>query len=177
MKNKILLYLASGVKPGQVASLVGCSPGYISQLIKDPEFKATLEARILENPVPTDEALANKYDSAEHALLQQVTEQAPSAEFRDAVRGLEIIAKIQDMKAARKHPVLGAGASTTVQIVQLMLPQHVMRQAPVVQLNSDSEILSIDSNSLAPLSSDGVKNLFAQLREKNAASISIEQGL
>lgn len=176
MKDKILLYLASGVKPGQVASLVGCAPGYISQLLKDPAFKAALEAKILENPVETDKALERKYESAEHALLALVVEKAPEAEFRDAVRGLETIAKIQDMKAARKHPVLGAnGATTNVQIVQLTLPSHAIRPAPMLEMSSTGEILAIDQKSLAPLSAGGVKSLFAAIKERRALDNQIER--
>lgn len=169
MKDKILLYLASGIPPSQVATIVGCSPGYISQLMKDESFRTALEAKILENPVEVDEALENKYASAEHSLLAQVMAQAPQAEFRDAVKGLETIARIQDMKAARKHPVLGSGGVTNnVQVVQLTLPAGALRHTPVFELNAVGEILAIDKQSLAPLSAGGVKSLFAARKELQA---------
>ena len=43
MKNRIKNLLINGFKASEITSIVGCSPGYIAQLIKDDEFKASVE--------------------------------------------------------------------------------------------------------------------------------------
>ncbi len=170
LKDKILHYLASGVQANRIASLVGCSPGYISQLVQDEEFRAVLEKKISEDPVPVEEALEAKYESLEHRLVDQISNEAGNAEFRDAVRALEIVAKTRDMKAQRKNPALNSINAQNVQVVQLMLPTYMTKTLPTFEMNSESEILSLNNASLAPLSAGGVKNLFNSLREQQAAA-------
>lgn len=163
MEEKILTYLANGLTASQISTLVGCSPGYISQLLKGEDFKARLKAMILDNPATVDDKLEDKYTAVEHALINAVHEAIPGSELPAISRALETVAKIRHDRYVRKNPAL-AQPLMNVNVVQLTLPSHVLKAAPVIHMNEKSEILAIDNEPMAPLSSDGVKNLFEALK-------------
>jgi hypothetical protein len=172
MKDKILNYLANGLTASQVATLVGCSPGYISQLLATPEFKTELKARILDNPVTPDDKLDDKYTAAEHSLISAVVEAIPGAELPAISRALETVAKIRHDRYMRKNPATAAPL-VNMQFVQLTMPTHILKHSPIINLNEKSEIVAIDNKPMAPLSSDGVRNLFEAIRTKRQ-SVGIE---
>lgn len=168
MRNRILNYLASGIKAAQVATIVGVSPGYISQLLKEESFKEELEALVLTKPADAEETdLDNKYVSLEHSILRGIEEAIPGAELPALARILDSVTKRQDMRFQRKFPSnpLG-GAGVNVQVVQISLPAHSIPREPVVELNSQGEILAIDNKSLAPMTAESVKALFATMTQK-----------
>lgn len=173
MKEKILNYLANGLTASQVATLVGCSPAYISQLLATPEFKASLKARILDNPVTPDDKLDDKYTAAEHSLIGAVIEAIPGAELPAISRALETVAKIRHDRYTRKNPI-AAQSQISMNFVQLTLPNHTIREAPVIHMNERSEIISIDNRPMAPLASDAVKNLFEKMKTRVAATAGAE---
>ncbi len=160
MKERIINYLAAGLKPANISTIVGCSPAYISQLLSDPDFKAQVEAKMLDGSIEADTTLDVKYESLEHTLIKSMQERVGEAEFSHLSKALDSVTKAQDMRAKRKNPALREAASL-VQIVQINIPQHAIA-APVMALNSDSEVVAIDNRPLAPMSSEGIKNLFAQ---------------
>lgn len=168
MRNRILNYLASGIKPAQVATIVGVSPGYLSQLLKDDAFKEELELLVLQKPADAEETdLDNKYISLEHQILRGIEEAIPGSELPALARILDSVTKRQDMRFQRKHPVQNPfGNGVNVQVVQISLPAHSIPHDPVVELNSQGEILAINNKPLAPMSSDSVKNLFAKMQER-----------
>lgn len=171
MKNRILHYLSSGIAPAQVATIVGCSPSYISQLVKDPLFKQELEELILQKPADAEETdLDNKYTALEHQLVRSMNEALLGAELPAITRALEVVAKRRDMTFARKNPVpTTVFGALNVQMVSLNLPAHAL-PAPIIELNSQKEIISINNNNLAPMSSDNVKNLFTRMAEQKLSS-------
>lgn len=165
MKERIKELLINGHKPGDVASIVGCSPSYVSQLLKDADFKTSVETGLIER-VETDseeEEKDKRYDRLEHRIITSIGSDIESATFGEKLRALEVINKRSDYIAAAKRPMLPA-LPGMVQIVNIALPHHASKsiQAEVV-LNSQSEIISIEGKPLAPMSSDGVKNIFASI--------------
>lgn len=181
MKDRILNYLASGLQPAQISSILGCSPAYISQLLKDPDFKAKVEAAMIDNKTPADEALDNKYEALEHTIVKEMQAQVIQAELPHLTKALEAVTKAQDARAKRKNPGLQQ-ATILQQVVQISVPQHAIA-APVLTLNEKSEVVAIDSKPLAPLSAGGVKALFQQLHANKEAqnalssSVPVQQGI
>ena len=165
MKDKILHYLANGLAASQVATLVGCSPAYISQLLAQDTFKAELKAAILDNPTAPDDKLDDKYSAVEHALVNAVQDAIPGAELPAISRALETVAKIRHDRFVRKNPT-SFQPQVNMQFVQLTMPEHTVRNSPVISINEKSEIIAIDSKPMAPLSSEGVRNLFSSLKGK-----------
>jgi hypothetical protein len=163
--DRITTLLASGIKPAQVASIVGISPARISQLAKEnPEFQnllASKEAEAKEKDIE-EIALTGKYHAAEHALLDQVLAMAPVAELRDVTAALRVVAERQDKAHLRKNPIQQS-QPVLQQVIQLSIPTHAL---PEVYISRQKEIIAIDDKSLAPLSSEGVTTLFSNMRKQ-----------
>lgn len=168
MKDQIIHYLASGIKPAQVATIVGCTPAYIAQLLKDESFKEKLVAATVDVSINTVETkLEAKYESMEHSILAQMQETLLSAELPALTKALHTVAVVQDLKARRKNPVLLApSSSTTINYVTVAMPAQFIAAKPVIEMNSNKEILSINNQLLAPMSNDGVKNLFEAIKQR-----------
>lgn len=174
--DRITTLLASGIKPAQVASIVGISPARISQLAKENiEFQnllASKEAEAREKDIE-EIALSGKYHAAEHALLDQVLAMAPVAELRDVTAALRVVAERQDKAHIRKNPIQQS-QPTLQQVIQISIPVHAL---PEVSLTKEREIIAINERSLAPLTSEGVTTLFSNMKkekENDAANILIE---
>lgn len=162
--SRIIKLLAQGLKPLQVASIVGCTPAYLSQLHKDQGFKERLEGELalaaLSDTVKEDEYLQNKYLAAEHALLDSLTANATLMEPRDQIRALEVVST----RALKVRTPATPQSITQNNQVNLYLPAHSL-SLPEVTLNSEREIVAIDNKPMAPLSSEAVKGLFKELKE------------
>lgn len=178
MKERIKQLLIAGVKPSEIASIVGCSASYVSQLLSDQIFKEDVlngMAEIQEKNTE-EEHIDARMQTLEHRIISAMTEKLPEASLGEMTRALETIHKRQDSKYLRKNPQPQAigpnGQPINVTVVQLSLPGHIMasNQAPVIELNSNREVIAIGSHSLAPLSSDGVRNLFADLTNPKIAA-------
>lgn len=172
MKDRILSYLGQGLKPADVASIVGCSPSYISQLLTDPDFKAQALALRTDATRETseDKILTNKYLAIEHKLLAAMEGQMAFAELPAITRALEVVANRQEKRMARIHAPTIAQQATQV-VVNLTLPSHAV---PEYQINAQREVVAIDSKPIAPLSAVGVVNLFNQ--HKAAQQAALTQG-
>lgn len=161
--ERITTLLASGLKPSNVASIVGCSPARISQLSTDEKFQNMLAAKIAETEAEDveEKTISAKYIAAEHVLLNQVIEMAPVSELRDVTAALRVVAERQEKAKTRLNPVQG----TTIinQTVQIAVPSHTL---PEISLTKDLEVISVNTLNLAPLTSEGVTNLFKGMKQE-----------
>ena len=164
--ERITTLLASGLKPSNVASIVGCSPARISQLAQDQHFQDLLQAKIaeLEADDVEEKTLSSKYHATEHVLLNQIMEMAPISELRDVTAALRVVAERQEKAKTRLNPVQG----TTIinQTVQIAVPSHTL---PEISLTKELEVISVNTLNLAPLTSEGVTNLFKNLKADKEA--------
>lgn len=171
MKERILAYLIDGVKASQISTIVGCSPSYISQLLADPSFKEEVEKGRIANAKPADEVLETRYEALEHTIVSRIHEELATAELPALTRALDSVVRARDTRHQRKNPVLQQ-AGIQVNVVSLQLPAHALpRNAPAVVLNEQREIIAIDNKPLAPMSSEGVKSLFSQIKEKKEQAL------
>lgn len=166
MKNRIMKYLADGVKPKDISTIVGCTPAYVSQLLADEDFKAALNELIATSsaaPDAEDNKLTTKYVTMEHKLLGAMEAAMGDAKLGEITRALEVIAKRQtDVRAINKP----APATTSVNIISLTLPASSQFAQPKVIMNAAQEVVAIGQDALAPMSSEGVRSMFQQLRER-----------
>ena len=167
--ERITTLLASGLKPSNVASIVGCSPARISQLSADPHFQNLLAAKVAEAEESDveEKTITAKYIAAEHILLNQIIDMAPVSELRDVTAALRVVAERQEKAKTRLNPVQG----TTIinQTVQIAVPSHTL---PEISLTKELEVISVNTLNLAPLTSEGVTNLFKNLKaDKEAIEI------
>lgn len=166
-QEAIAKYLAQGLKPSQVASLAGVTPAYISQLAKQPDFIAEVETRREAHsglPSEVEERIDNKYLALEDRLLDKISEAAEFAESRDLSRMLEVVTNRHDKRIARQRPA----QAQTVNVVAISLPAHIAPEPLNYQLNDQSQITAIGNRLMAPLSAEGVRNLFQQMATPRA---------
>lgn len=169
--ERIASLLSAGIKPAQVATIVGVTPARIYQLLSDEKLQeliAIKQASIEKDDVE-EVSISAKYAAAEHVLLNQIIEQAPTAEFRDLTSALRVVSERQEKMKAR---TLGTKAipSQPVQVVSIHLPSHVLQHQDVVMTNNN-EVIAIGEDTLAPLPSTAVTNLFSEL-DKDVQSTS-----
>lgn len=177
MKDRISFYLAEGLTASDVASIVGCSAGYISQLLKDEDFKAAVEKKLMDRTSTADQNLLHKYAALEHKLVKTIGTRLEEAELPNLTRALDAIVRAQDAAVKRVNPHL-AQPTQNVQIVQIALPAHALAQ-PAITLNEQSEVIAIGNKPLSPMSSEGVRNLFQHIQEgmNNVSQNAIPQAI
>ena len=158
--DRITTLLANGLKPSHVASIVGCSPGRISQLASQEDFQLLLKSKNSEMEKQNDEeqALSSKYNAAEHILINQIMEMAPISDLRDITGALRVVAERQEKVKARLNPIQ---AQTIInQVVSIQIPNHTL---PEISLNKEGEVISVNTLNLTPMTAEGVSNLFKKM--------------
>lgn len=172
-KERAASYLASGVPMGQVASILGVSPGYISQLMKEEDFKLMITAfqgDLGATAEVAEDTIAKKYEGLEHQLVKAMGDALPNAELPAITRALEVVAARQDRAKVRSmpanHPVHAQNIGVTV---NLMLPGHAIPAAPVIEMNSKSEVMAINGKAMSPMSSNAVEKLFKEKKAQREA--------
>jgi hypothetical protein len=173
-KDRAAGYIAAGVGYSQVASIMGCTPAYISQLVKEEDFKllvAKHQEKVDGTPEAEEVSISTKYLGLEHQLLKAMGDALPNAELPAITRALEVVATRQEKAAIRKLPAHAGGGNTSNLgiTIQLTLPHHAIPAQPVIELNAKSEVVAIDHKPMSPMSSVGVEKLFRQ--RKAEASI------
>lgn len=166
MKDRIAFYLAEGLSAADTAGIVGCSPGYISQLLKDEDFRKGVEEKLANRKTTSDENLLNKYQGLEHKIIKAMGAQLENAELPHLTKALDSVVKAQEAALKRVNPALAQQNPQMVQVVQITLPAHAIPAVPVMTLNSQAEVIAIDNKPLSPMSTEGVKNLFSQLKSQ-----------
>lgn len=181
-KERAAAYLGQGVGQSQVAAIMGVSPGFLSQCMKDENFLLLVEKHRLKvdgSPEAEEESLVAKAMGLQHQLMKSIGEALPNAELPALVNALDKISQVSDRIAQRKMPA-GIGTNkgvTNIVTVQLTLPQHALQDTrPVIQLNERSEVVSIDSKPMSPMSSAGVEALF-RAKKKTAEEVLIESSV
>lgn len=180
-QDRIAGLLVQGMKPAMVASIVGCDPSYISQLLKDEAFLYHLQElnKELENGDAVEDAspedrkqetlfLADKMLAAEHHALDKILKEMPYLSGRDAIVALDVIGKRKDATLAQAFgpkgilpsatPALG---HTTVQVT-LTVPNICI---PELTLSSNNEIISIGERSVAAMPTATLKQMLAKADE------------
>jgi hypothetical protein len=152
---RILELLGVGVQPVQVASAVGCSESYISQLLAEEGFaKAVAQKRY--DTLVAESSRDRAYDSIEDELLEKLRKSLPFI-----VKTPEILASIKVINGAKRRGAstsTGAAANSTV--IQLVLPARTRARftadsnGQVVEVSSEAgtqSLLTVQSSSVAKL--------------------------
>jgi len=156
---RIKEFLAQGMTPQQVLSVVGCQPAYLNSLLKNEEFmKEVAEAaKPYMEAANEEEIISNKHLSLEHKILQRIEALLPGSDIREATRTLEVVGSRQDKIANRKAGYNPSAAGLTEIRVTLNIPAHAI---PEYTVNSASEITTIENKPMSPMPSGAVKSLF-----------------
>ena len=165
IQERAATFLAQGLKPGQVASIIGVTPSRIAQLAQEPQWpEIYAKACELYGTAPAERAamelLNSKYSALEAKIIDTIDSTVAMMEPRDQIKALDVVATRQEKMQARinaaRAPQGGAQQSL---VVQINIPAHAL---PEYQINEKAEIISIGQQSMAPLSAEGVKQMFAK---------------
>lgn len=175
-QERIIGFLAQGLRPAQIATIVGCTPSYISQLLGDDgpeEFKVALQDKAKELSASDDveeKTVSTKYLSMEHTLLKTIENRLNEAEFPALVNALKVVGDRQEKRAQRRAGLLAPqGANITQNIVNISVPAHAL---PEFRINGNLEVTAIGDRIMAPMSSQAVRQLF---QNRKAPPVVMEQ--
>lgn len=176
LQKRVANFLAQGLKPAQISSVVGVTPGRISQIIKEPGFEVLLASALeAQQATPEETAtaalLTSRYLALENTLLENLTNNAHAMEPRDQIKALEVCQR-RGANLASKYQAPGQSPQPTT-VVQILVAKHAI---PEYQVNADNEIISVDGRPMAPATGAAVKELFAAKR-KISEPTSTEQEL
>lgn len=160
-RDKILSMLGGGLDAGVVATAVGVTPGYISQLLAEPEFAlAVAEKRTLE--LTQAKSIDEKWDEFEEALLAKLKDLIPFFSSPKHIMEALKIANSAKRKTALNSNPTGGGAGNTY--VTISMPS-VLVQA--YKINMGGGLVEVAGRSLKPMPSD---ILMKTLKERNGGS-------
>ena len=160
--GKAVHYLSLGLPPSQVASIVGVSPGRISQLLADPEIKKQIAIKELENSEKSteEERIDAKILSVKNTILDGIAASANEATFMELARAYEMISRAESLK---KKPLPLAGTNLFAGMtVQISIPQRVLEHE--IHVTGEKEVIAIGNKTLAPLPSAQVTELFKRMK-------------
>jgi hypothetical protein len=169
MKNKIKHYLAAGLKPADIVSLVGCSPAYISQLLQDESFKQDVQELATNAPALPETRLENKYEVLEHKIVECMAAEAVGSDLNTLSRALDSVTRARDARHKKTLPFGGANPTIIQNVTSISVPYHALAM-PKMVLNENAEVIAIDDKPMAPLSSEGVKKLFSDIASRREES-------
>lgn len=169
--ERAITLLGSGTPPVAVASALGVTEGYISQLVAD-EAIATRVTQLRYESLRKHSARDTSYDEMEDALLEKLRDLLPLM-----MRPAEILAAIKIVNGAKRRGQSSPESLTNKQeIVQLVLPTHIVQHFQVDIKNSviktgERELLTITPKTLEGIvAAKGVTHDVIEAREESARS-------
>jgi|WetSurMetagenome_2_1015567.scaffolds.fasta_scaffold50990_2 hypothetical protein len=145
MKDKIKQLLGDGHPASVVAAAIGCSEGYISQLLAQEEFRAEVQQLKLSR-LGDNTARDGKYDKIEDKLLAKLDEAADMI-----YKPQEILRALKITNEAKRRGGMSAGADVGAgqnNLVRLNMPVFVQQN---FILNAKSEVVEVAGRSLATI--------------------------
>ena len=143
MKERIIALLGNGVSPAIAASAVGCTEGYISQLMSDEAVAERVSALRFDNLQAASDR-DKKADFIEDALLDSLKKALPMM-----MRPAEIVRSLAVVNALKRR---ASSASDTMhihnQVINLQLPQHTALR---VTMSASREIVEVEGRTLVTM--------------------------
>lgn len=159
--ERIAQLLVNGMQPSLVASVVGVTKSFVSQLLADPDFQEALKELSVKNnetPISSESQLLNdKLAGLAHSSIDQLLTQISSGMVgaRELILTLNTVNTIQEanfkreaMKKGLNGAGLSGGDSITYKMVEITMPAIC---APDLLIGPNSEIISIGNRSTAPM--------------------------
>lgn len=139
-KPEILSMLADGLSPVQVATTLGVTESYISQLMGDEDFAAELESKRTE-VAAADIAYDNQIDRVEGTFLDRIESKAPLANLQQSLQAFAVLNKAKRRKdTAISRGTPQAGTVVNLQLNINLIPQYLM--------NGKNEIVEVEGKSM-----------------------------
>lgn len=159
---RVLKFLQGGCNEAQAAEAVGVTPGYVSQLVAEPDFKAQMAAKLqkdFEEAIETDK----NYATVELEISRKLKQLTPY------VLGLDDMLKtIKVVNAAKRKvaPIINPGGTgadgTGIKTVRLILPQVTVQNFIV---NPNSEVVAVNDLRLATLNASSIDSVVREIED------------
>lgn len=155
---KIRDLLGEGIPANMVASAVGVTPSYISQLLADPNFAMEV-AELRTKDLVEDKETDDRYDRIEAALLEKLEDLIP---FINKPR--DVLDALMKINQAKRRNAIPAGTSQNVagNVVTINLPSVIVNN---FKINMAGGMVEVDGRSLQPLNS---KELLKSLEDRRS---------
>lgn len=155
----IVKYLAQGLQQEQVASIVGCTPGYISQLVGQKEIIEQIEYYKLQysQDEKDKQEEEDQYTRLAKKARLHLEDNMPYAEYRDVLKLLEILERRKEVKVPQQQTNIQQNV-TILQVPAAAVPEFT--------INSNNEVIGLGDQSLAPMSAQGVRSVFNDYKAK-----------
>lgn len=159
-KAKILSFLGAGIPAEKVASVVGCEPSYISQLLADEDFFAAVSAQKFEALAETtarDTRLNNLEDKIISRAEQLVESPMAFTKPMECIRALTMVNALKRRGAGEAM----SGLNQHTPVVQLVLPNIVTQKFTASQymLDINNQIIQAGEQTLVTISSGSMPAL------------------
>lgn len=173
MKEQIKELLGLNLPNNVVASAVGVSEGYISQLLSDDAFKNEVSELRIKNTLEHAHR-DKKYDTLEDTMLERLKEKLDTG--TSFLKAAEILAAIKVLNGAKRRAApaeLNSQAATPGMVLNLHLPESSAFAAKFI-VNGENQVIEIAGKSVATMSAKGV---LKQLEDMHRNTISNEAKL
>lgn len=163
MRDQILKLLGNGLSPTLVATTVGCTPAYISQLMQEDEFALEVAKRRCANFEQAADRDA-KYDKLEDALLSKLEDI-----LHLMMKPRDILDALTRINAAKRRGTVAVPNADDVKttIINLHLPSIALQ---AFQLNGQSEVVQVGERELVNMPAGA---LMKSLEERSAKDASL----
>jgi hypothetical protein len=163
MKDKIKALLGQGHSPELVATIIGCDPSYISQLLENETFRNEVsELRVQSLQAATERD--KKWDSLEEKLLDKLH---TVVDF--VIKPREILALLSAANQAKRR---GATATESItinnQVVNLLMPTKLTATFTV---NQNNQVIGVGDKSMLTMPSKNIEKLLAESQAATQAQL------
>ena len=163
MKDKIKALLGQGHSPELVATIIGCDPSYISQLLENETFRNEVsELRVQSLQAATERD--KKWDSLEEKLLNKLHD---AVDF--VIKPREILAILSVANAAKRR---GATATESItinnQVVNLLMPTKL---TTIFTVNQNNQVIGVGDKSMLTMPSKNIEKLLVESQAATQAQL------
>lgn len=155
--ENIIKYLAMGLQPSKISSIVGLSPGRISQICSENIDKINT----LREAYSETEIKEGKVEAAKNVLLDHIIAEAGTGSYSltELARTYEMLSRAES--ATQRNIIPIEGTMIPGHVTNISLPLFVI---PNISITHENEVVAIEDRSLSPLPSAQVRNLFEEIR-------------
>lgn len=169
-QGRALEYLGKGLKPGQVATILGISPGLVSQFLSDETFKLAVEDRLAVRSLAVQKR-NERYDMLEDKIVDQLEKN-----ISFIYKPMEMVAALKAINGLerRQQDSVDQGSGLDKKVVVLQLPAFMLTNVTNVQISADSQIVEVNGEEMRTMGTTNVGKLLEKHREakKNAEVVS-----
>lgn len=159
-KDQVVSMLAQGISPVQVATTIGVSESYISQLMGDEDFRAALESHRVAR-TKEDLEFDSQLERTEKTYLDKIEDKAKFANLQQSMQAFKIL---NGARRRKDGAIVGSHTQVGV-VVNIQLPQSAIPQYVV---NGKNEIVEVDGKTLVSATPRRLDEILAARRGPEA---------